>query len=192
MATVCVAGPDIIILDEPATGLSAREVDHLARILGELKAQGVTMIIIEHQTRFLFPLCDQVTVLNAGEVILRERRTRSAPIPSSDRCISANEPPRQPSLQVSSLFAGYGRFDVVRDINLQIEQGEAVALLGPNGAGKTTVLRSIMGLVKHRRGSIRVGDTDVSSFPAHRIAAATPRSPRRAAAFSPTSPWKTI
>jgi branched-chain amino acid transport system permease protein len=70
LASVCVAGPDIIILDEPATGLSAREVDHLAEILTHLKAQGVTMIIIEHQTRFLFPLCDRVTVLNAGEVIL--------------------------------------------------------------------------------------------------------------------------
>ena len=70
LASVWVAGPDIIILDEPATGLSAREVDHLARVLGHLKTQGVTMIIIEHQTRFLFPLCDRVTVLNAGEVIL--------------------------------------------------------------------------------------------------------------------------
>jgi len=69
LASVCVAAPDIILLDEPATGLSAREVDHLAEILAHLKAQGVTMIIIEHQTRFLFPLCDQVTVLNAGEII---------------------------------------------------------------------------------------------------------------------------
>lgn len=70
LASVRVAGPEIIVLDEPATGLSMSEVDHLARLLAELKAQGVTMIIIEHQTRFLFPLCDQVTVLNAGEVIL--------------------------------------------------------------------------------------------------------------------------
>ena len=70
LASVCVAAPDIIILDEPATGLSSREADHLARVLAQLKAQGLTMIIIEHQTRFRFPLCDQVTVLNAGEVIL--------------------------------------------------------------------------------------------------------------------------
>ncbi len=70
LASVRVADPEIIILDEPATGLSLPEVDHLARLLGQLKAEGVTMIIIEHQTRFLFPLCDQVTVLNAGEVIL--------------------------------------------------------------------------------------------------------------------------
>ena len=66
-------------------GLSAREVDHLAEILAHLKAQGVTMIIIEHQTRFLFPLCDQVTVLNAGEVIFDgnggrgSRRSRRPP-----------------------------------------------------------------------------------------------------------------
>jgi branched-chain amino acid transport system permease protein len=70
LASVCVADPDIIVLDEPATGLSAREVEHLGNVLGDLKARGITMIIIEHQTRFLFPLCDQVTVLNAGEVIL--------------------------------------------------------------------------------------------------------------------------
>ena len=70
LASVCVAGPDVIVLDEPATGLSAKEVRHLATILANLKTQGVTMIIIEHQTRFLFPLCDRVTVLNAGEVIL--------------------------------------------------------------------------------------------------------------------------
>ena len=70
LASVSVAAPDLIILDEPATGLSISEVEHLARVLAGFKAQGVTMIIIEHQTRFLFPLCDKLTVLNAGEVIM--------------------------------------------------------------------------------------------------------------------------
>jgi branched-chain amino acid transport system ATP-binding protein len=62
---------------------------------------------------------------------------------------------KRPALQLSSVFAGYGRFDVVRDVDLRVDESEAVALLGPNGAGKTTVLRAIMGLVKHRRGIIR-------------------------------------
>ncbi|WP_158816885.1 ATP-binding cassette domain-containing protein [Methylocapsa sp. S129] len=70
LATVWVPNPEIIILDEPATGLTSREVEHLAWILRELKGRGLTIIIIEHQTRFLFPLCDLVTVLNAGEVVL--------------------------------------------------------------------------------------------------------------------------
>jgi branched-chain amino acid transport system ATP-binding protein len=74
------------------------------------------------------------------------------------------------ALDVAALSAGYGRFDVVHDIALKVRAGEAVALLGPNGAGKTTVLKSIMGLVSQRRGSIRVAGEDVSAFPAHRVA----------------------
>ena len=73
-------------------------------------------------------------------------------------------------LDISSLHAGYGRYDVVRDLDLHIAEGEAVALLGPNGAGKTTVLRSIMGLVKHRRGSIRIDGRELVRMPTHRIA----------------------
>jgi branched-chain amino acid transport system ATP-binding protein len=73
-------------------------------------------------------------------------------------------------LEMSSVFAGYGRYDVVKNINIHVGEGEAVALLGPNGAGKTTVLRAIMGLVKHRRGSIRVSGMELSGLPTHRIA----------------------
>jgi branched-chain amino acid transport system ATP-binding protein len=75
-----------------------------------------------------------------------------------------------PALAVSSLSAGYGRFDVVRDVSLQVAPGEAVALLGPNGAGKTTVLRAIMGLVRHRRGSIRVNGAELTGLATHEIA----------------------
>ena len=74
------------------------------------------------------------------------------------------------ALSISGLSAGYGRFDVIRDISLTVQPGEAVALLGPNGAGKTTVLRSVMGLVRHRRGSIRVNGTELTRLPVHEIA----------------------
>jgi len=74
------------------------------------------------------------------------------------------------ALEITSLYAGYGQYDVVRDISLRVAQGEAVALLGPNGAGKTTVLRAIMGLIKHRRGSIVANGTDLSAMSTHKIA----------------------
>ena len=70
LAEVCVGSPSFIILDEPATGLSQHEVSHLAQVLLDLKAKGVTLLVIEHHTRFLFPICDQVTVLSAGELLL--------------------------------------------------------------------------------------------------------------------------
>jgi len=73
-------------------------------------------------------------------------------------------------LEVEDFSAGYGRFDVVRDVKLHVGAGEAVALLGPNGAGKSTVLGGIMGWVKPRRGKIRIGGVDMTGLPAHRIA----------------------
>jgi branched-chain amino acid transport system ATP-binding protein len=74
------------------------------------------------------------------------------------------------ALEISSLYAGYGRYDVLRDVSITVGAGEAVALLGPNGAGKTTLLRSIMGLVRSRRGAICIDGLDVSRLPTHRIA----------------------
>jgi branched-chain amino acid transport system ATP-binding protein len=75
-----------------------------------------------------------------------------------------------PALQIAGLHAGYGRYDVLRGVDLEVGPGEAVGLLGPNGAGKTTLLRSIMGLVKHRRGVLSVAGTDLLRLPAHKIA----------------------
>ncbi|HEX5014328.1 MAG TPA: ABC transporter ATP-binding protein [Candidatus Limnocylindrales bacterium] len=74
------------------------------------------------------------------------------------------------TLRIADLHAGYGRFDVVRDVALTVERGQAVGLLGPNGAGKTTLLRAIMGLLPNRRGRIEIAGTDVISMPTHRIA----------------------
>lgn len=74
------------------------------------------------------------------------------------------------ALELRDLSAGYGRYDVLKSVDLHVANGEAVALLGANGAGKTTVLRAIMGLVKNRRGSIRVNGVELSHMATHRIA----------------------
>jgi branched-chain amino acid transport system ATP-binding protein len=75
-----------------------------------------------------------------------------------------------PALRIAGLSAGYGRYAVVRDLDLEVGRGEAVGLVGPNGAGKTTVLRAIMGMLKQREGTITVGDTEVSAMKPYRIA----------------------
>ncbi|HMN79250.1 MAG TPA: ABC transporter ATP-binding protein [Burkholderiaceae bacterium] len=57
-------------------------------------------------------------------------------------------------LSLSSVGAGYGRLEVLRDISFQLPQGRVIGLLGANGAGKTTLLGTIMGLVPLREGRI--------------------------------------
>jgi branched-chain amino acid transport system permease protein len=69
LAAASAWGPRTLILDEPLAGLSPKEVEHAAAILTKLKASGVSIVLIEHQPRFVFALCDEVTVLAAGEVV---------------------------------------------------------------------------------------------------------------------------
>jgi branched-chain amino acid transport system ATP-binding protein len=72
-------------------------------------------------------------------------------------------------LVLDAVSGGYGRFDVIHDISMHVEKGEAVALLGPNGAGKTTIMRAILNSLRQRRGNVSVDGIDVSKLPTHKI-----------------------
>ncbi|HEX2704736.1 MAG TPA: ABC transporter ATP-binding protein [Candidatus Lustribacter sp.] len=73
-------------------------------------------------------------------------------------------------LQVSELSAGYGRLEVLYDIDLEVRPGEVLAVVGANGAGKTTVLRAISGLLRPSHGAITLNGTDITTATAERIA----------------------
>jgi branched-chain amino acid transport system ATP-binding protein len=72
-------------------------------------------------------------------------------------------------LRVDGVDAYYGLSHVLQKVSLSVQPGEAVALLGRNGAGKTTTLKTIMGVVRARRGRITWDGTDVTALPSHRI-----------------------
>ncbi|MCX7821056.1 MAG: urea ABC transporter ATP-binding subunit UrtE [Brevinematales bacterium] len=57
-------------------------------------------------------------------------------------------------LEIRDLSSGYGETIVIENINLQVKKGEVVALIGKNGVGKTTLLKSVMGLIRKKRGQI--------------------------------------
>src|SRR5262245_31924226 len=72
-------------------------------------------------------------------------------------------------LELKSVRAGYGSFQALFDVSLDVHQGEAVAVIGPNGAGKTTLMRVISGLIRPTSGSISMEGADLVATPAHRI-----------------------
>src|ERR1700709_888709 len=72
-------------------------------------------------------------------------------------------------LELKSIDAGYGTFQALFGVNLEVEAGEAVGVIGPNGAGKTTLMRWISGLIRPRAGAISMRGTDVLKTPEHRI-----------------------
>ena len=74
------------------------------------------------------------------------------------------------SLRAVGLAKSYQSRQVVRDLSIEVSNGEVVGLLGPNGAGKTTAFYMIVGLVQCDAGRIHLGDTDLTQLPVHRRA----------------------
>ncbi|MCQ4286695.1 ABC transporter ATP-binding protein [Pseudomonas stutzeri] len=75
-----------------------------------------------------------------------------------------------PLLSVRELNAWYGESHALHGIDLDVHQGETVTLLGRNGVGKTTALRSIMGIIRKRTGTIQFDGRDMMRVPLHRTA----------------------
>jgi branched-chain amino acid transport system ATP-binding protein len=73
-------------------------------------------------------------------------------------------------LRIENLQAWYGESHVLHGVNLAVNKGEVVTLLGRNGAGRTSTLKSVLGLVGRRTGSIKVNGVETVTWPTYRIA----------------------
>ena len=73
-------------------------------------------------------------------------------------------------LEVAGLHGWYGESHVLHGVDFHVDEGEVVTLLGRNGAGRTSTLRSIMGLIGSRKGSIKVRGTETIGMATHHIA----------------------
>ena len=72
-------------------------------------------------------------------------------------------------LELNNLNAGYGSFQALFSVNLEVKKGEAIAVIGPNGAGKTTLLRTISGMLPVQSGNLSMEGTSLKDVPPYRI-----------------------
>jgi branched-chain amino acid transport system ATP-binding protein len=79
-------------------------------------------------------------------------------------------PPPTPLLVVKNLQAWYGESHILHGVDFSVAEGEVVTLLGRNGAGKTTTLKSVMGMVPQRTGSVMFGGNELIGLPSNRVA----------------------
>ncbi|MEI6110577.1 MAG: ATP-binding cassette domain-containing protein [Cyanobium sp. ELA712] len=75
-----------------------------------------------------------------------------------------------PILQVQNVDAHYGPIQALRDVSIEVNEGEIVTLIGANGAGKSTLLMSIFGQPRVSKGCIRFAGEDITGVQPHRIA----------------------
>jgi sulfate-transporting ATPase len=173
IARAVAAGPSVLLLDEPAAGLSDQESEELGTLVRQLADEwGLAVLMVEHDVGLVLRVCDRVTVLEEGvelaagtpSEIRNDPRVVAAylgeqvqaPVAREPRAGRAASVGSDPLIEARGLWAGYGDLAAVRDLELTVAPGEIVALLGPNGAGKTTTLLTLAGELPPLRGETRV------------------------------------
>jgi inositol transport system ATP-binding protein len=168
---------DIIIMDEPTSAITQRDVERLFERINALKAEGVSIIYISHKMAEVFQIADDITVLRDGHVVSTDRADQIEPDDVISRMVGRKLDQQYPkeTLPIGDVIfraQGLGREDLFEDINLQIRAGEIVGMAGLIGAGRSEVVQAIFGLDKLDSGSVEVRGRRVNtSSPAKAIAA---------------------
>ncbi len=176
--------PEVLLLDEPAAGLSHADKTRLAGLLQRIAEAGVTVLLVEHDMTLVMGISDRIVVLDAGQHLaagtpaeiqgnasVRQAYLGESLAAGAAPSAEVRRPPGEELLGVGHLFTGYGAEPVLHGIDLQVRQGEAVALLGANGAGKTTLMHVLAGLHRPVRGGIHFDGAELGALGAEQVVA---------------------
>jgi ABC-type sugar transport system ATPase subunit len=149
----------LLVMDEPTSALTKREVDGLFAIIRRLRSQGVSIIYISHLLEEIFSIADRVTVLRDGHYV--------ATLPISEvtvdelitlmvgRQVTELYPPRDTTIGPVILEArGLARKGVVHDVSFALHRGEVLGLAGIVGAGRSEIARLLFGIDRLDGGQI--------------------------------------
>ncbi len=160
---------DIIIMDEPTSAITDREVEKLFEIIGKLKAQNKAIVYISHKMDEIFRIADRITVLRDGKYIASSHRDEIThdklvqlmvgrelkDMYTKDSPPTADYNPQEACIEAEGL-TGEG----FRDISFRVKKGEIFGVYGLMGAGRTELMEAIFGLRKHA-GQVKIGGRPV-------------------------------
>jgi branched-chain amino acid transport system permease protein len=174
VARALCAEPRLLLLDEPASGLSEEEVDRLGAVIRAAADAGATVILIEHNFRFVTRIADIAHVLHLGELIasgpaatigdnpaviesyLGATTEGVKPVGAVAATNGAAKVERPVVLELRDAVAGYGDLTVLHGISLILREGAVEVILGRNGVGKTTTLAAISGQIPLWEGQLEL------------------------------------
>ncbi|MDF2523078.1 MAG: ABC-type sugar transport system, ATPase component [Clostridiales bacterium] len=157
---------DIIIMDEPTSAITLREVEKLFIKIRELKARGVSIIYISHKLDEVFQIADEITVLRDGTVVEshpKEELDIEAVIALMvGRKLTNKFPKEQVKIGEDLLQVENLNSDKYHDVNFHVRKGEIVGFAGLMGAGRTEVMRSLFGLDPKISGIVKIKGKEVT------------------------------
>ena len=150
----------IIVFDEPTSSLTEDEVEHLFRIIFELKAKGCGIIYISHRMDEILRISDDVTVMRDGMIVstspASELTTEKIITQMVGRTLDSVYPPKDNVagdviVEVKGLTA---RYQNLKNVSFSLRRGEILGVAGLVGAGRTELLENIFGIAKLNSGAI--------------------------------------
>lgn len=151
----------IIVMDEPTSSLTEKEVDHLFRIINKLKTKGCGIIYISHKMEEILKICDDVTIMRDGKWI----STHPAAELTTDKIINLmvgrdltnrfppkTNHPGETILEVKNLTATYK--PTIEDISFELRKGEILGVAGLMGSKRTEIVETLFGIRKKESGQI--------------------------------------
>ncbi|MFN3219223.1 MAG: ATP-binding cassette domain-containing protein [Acidimicrobiales bacterium] len=179
IARALATSPRLLMLDEVAAGLVGRELDAAIELIQRIRAQGLTVMLVEHVERVVREIVDEVIVLDWGCEIARGTPAEIA-VDEHVRAVYLGDGSRVPAqratttraatdtvVDLDGVSSGYGQLLALRDVTVQVRDGEVVTVLGANGAGKSTLCGTIAGTVGVRGGTVRCFGDDVGKLAVH-------------------------
>ena len=164
----------VLILDEPTAALTEREVHRLFRVLQRIAGTGVGIVYVSHRLAEVFEICDEITVLRDGRVVMSTLVDETnmqevvhaiagkAVKEVGSRAEHAHAEGEQPVLEVSDLCIGNN----LEDVSFTVRAGEVVGVAGLAGSGRSTLLKALFGAVPRHSGTIRVAGKTVNPLSA--------------------------
>ncbi|MGV2950803.1 ABC transporter ATP-binding protein [Glutamicibacter sp. AGC46] len=161
LAALSISEPDVLVLDEPLTGLDRQATTLVSEMINLLRAQGTALVVLTSSNRFWAQGADALWSLEQGTL----HRVRPANMPGHVRGRGHLRRPATDKsrvlLSMESVKLAYpdSAQSAVQDLDLNVRAGECLGLMGANGSGKTTVLKAIAGLMAPVSGSLNTSVT---------------------------------
>ncbi|MGY3033031.1 peptide/nickel transport system ATP-binding protein [Bradyrhizobium sp. USDA 4354] len=180
--------PAVLVADEPTTALDVTTQAQILKLIHNLQRnRNMAVMFITHDFGVVADIADQVVVLRHGKVVEEGPATAVFSEPQHDytkallAAVPSMDPPPRTSLddqaravEVIGLDKTYVtsggwfredcRVDAARAVNFNILKGETLGLVGESGSGKSSVARLVMRLIEADRGTVRIGETDLTSL----------------------------
>ena len=178
-ASIYAVNPDIYVLDEPSSNLDNHAINELRSMLQFLKAQGKTIVIAEHRIRYLKELADRAVYMKEGQIekeytmqeldsmsIAERMETGIRPVSLGgfsslikEQSESSGDIGGNASIQMKDVYFSYTKYK--GQLSLTIPEacfpaGTVIAVTGNNGAGKSTLVSVVGGLLKNKKGTVKL------------------------------------